>query len=312
MQGNWRAAFVFGEKLLTLQRLISPDCALRLRPQAPKVKTRSMAQTKVLFISQEITPYLAENPRTLLGRELPQGVAENGYEVRTFMPKYGAINERRNQLHEVIRLSGLNIPIDDNDHPLVIKVATLLPVRMQVYFIDSDDYFHKPPVKGLETETDKEDNDERSMFYVRGVAETVKKLRWEPAVIQCDGWITALSPMYLKRLYADEPSFCNSKIVYTLHNDAFEGSLDSRFVDKLLQEGLTKKDLKAITKGEVDHKALTRLAIDYADAIMQADADVDSELIQYAEKSGKPFLKFTTEEERTPRLVAFYEELLKK
>ena len=255
-----------------------------------------MAQTKVLFISQEITPYLAENPRTLRGRELP----------------YGCINERRNQLHEVIRLSGLNIPIDDNDHPLVIKVATLLPVRMQVYFIDSDDYFPKPPVKGLETETDKEDNDERSMFYVRGVAETVKKLRWEPAVIQCDGWITALSPMYLKRLYADEPSFCNSKIVYTLHNDAFEGSLDSRFVDKLLQEGLTKKDLKAIAKGEVDHKALTRLAIDYADAIMQADADVDPELIQYAEKSGKPFLKFTTEEERTPRLVAFYEELLKK
>lgn len=270
-----------------------------------------MAQTKVLFISQEITPYLAENPRTLLGRDLPQSVAEKGYEVRTFMPKYGAINERRNQLHEVIRLSGLNISIDDNDHPLVIKVATLLPVRMQVYFIDSDDYFHKPPVKGLETETDKEDNDERSMFYVRGVAETVKKLRWEPAIIQCDGWISALAPMYLKRLYADEPSFCNGKIVYTLRNDVFDGTLDSRFVDKLMQEGLTKKDLKALTKGDADHKALTRLAIDYADAVVQAEAEVDAEMLEYAEKSGKPLLKFTSAEERPQQLVEFYEQLLK-
>lgn len=269
-----------------------------------------MAQTKVLFISQEITPYLAENPRTLLGRELPQGIAEKGYEVRTFMPKYGAINERRNQLHEVIRLSGLNIVIDDNDHPLVIKVATLLPVRMQVYFIDNDDYFHKPPVTGLETATDPEDNDERSMFYVRGVVETVKKLRWEPAVIQCDGWISALAPLYLKKLYADDPSFRNSKVIYTLHNDAFEGTLDPRFIDKLRQEKITDPDIKALLDAPADHAALTRLAIDHADAIMQADPDVDPALLDYARNSGKPLLEFTSEEDRVAALANFYDQLL--
>lgn len=269
-----------------------------------------MAQTKVLFISQEMAPYVAENPRTLLGRQLPQGIAENGYEVRTFMPKYGAINERRNQLHEVIRLSGLNIVIDDTDHPLVIKVATLLPVRMQVYFIDSDDYFLRPPVAGLETETNPEENDERSIFFARGVMETVKKLRWEPAVIQCDGWLSALSPLYLKSLYGTDPSFRNSKVVYTLREDGFDGALDERFVEKLLQEKIPAGDLKALGEGPVDAAALSRLAMDHADAIVQAQEGVDSALVEYARSTGKPFLEFTSEEELMPRMVEFYNQLL--
>lgn len=269
-----------------------------------------MAQTKVLFISQEMAPYLAETPRTALGRLLPQTIAENGYEVRTFMPKYGAINERRNQLHEVIRLSGLNIVIDDNDHPLVIKVATLLPVRMQVYFIDSDDYFHKPPVSGLETVTDTADNDERSMFFVRGTMETVKKLRWEPAVIQVDGWIGALAPIYLKKLYATDPSFRNSKVIYTLHSAGFDGAMDSRFIDKLRQEKLPEKELKALTAGTVDHAALERLAVDYADAIVVADADVDTALIERAKAAGKPVLEYDEATPVSDRLPEFYKSLL--
>ena len=150
-----------------------------------------MDVNKVLFISQEISPYLPNTPMAVTGRELPQAVQESGLEVRTFMPKYGFINERRNQLHEVIRLSGMNITIDDADHPLIIKVATLQPVRMQVYFIYNEDYFTKNITKELETVTSPSDNDERSIFFVRGTLETVKKLRWVPEVIHCDGVVQA-------------------------------------------------------------------------------------------------------------------------
>ena len=148
---------------------------------------------KVLYISQEIDPYIPSTPMGIFGRGLTQGLQEKGAEVRTFMPKFGAINERRNQLHEVIRLSGLNISIDDTDHPLIIKVATLQPTRLQVYFIDNDDYFfHHTPGQALEVDSDAENNDERSIFFTRGVVETVKKLRWDPEIVHCTGWITAL------------------------------------------------------------------------------------------------------------------------
>ena len=153
-------------------------------------------RNKVLYISQEIAPYLPETPMSVAGRTLPQSAQENGYEVRTFMPKYGSINERRNQLHEVIRLSGMNVVIDDTDHPLIIKVATLQPTRMQVYFIDNDDYFQFSPDKILEIVSSPEDNDERIMFFARGVIETVRKLRWNPAIIHCLGWTSALVPLY--------------------------------------------------------------------------------------------------------------------
>ena len=153
---------------------------------------------KILYVCQEITPYLPETESSGLCRALTQAMQERGNEIRTFMPRYGCINERRHQLHEVIRLSGINIIIDDSDHPLIIKVATLQPTRMQVYFIDNDDYFSNTPIKELETKISPDDNDERTIFFVRGVVETVKKLRWAPAVIHCSGWISALAPLYLK------------------------------------------------------------------------------------------------------------------
>lgn len=161
----------------------------------------------------------------VLGRDLPQSIQEKGLEVRTFMPKYGFVNERRNQLHEVIRLSGMNLIIDDTDHPLIIKVATLQPARMQVYFIFNEDYFSHNITKQLETESSPEDNDERSMFFVRGVLETVKKLRWNPEVIHCIGWITALLPLYIKHYYNDDPAFSESKVVYSLFDNDFEQPL---------------------------------------------------------------------------------------
>lgn len=183
---------------------------------------------KALYISQEVTPYLRESFQGHICQELPARVQENGYEARTFMPKYGCINERRNQLHEVIRLSGLNIPVDDADHPLIIKVATLQSSKMQVYFIDNDDYFQHHAVTDLEIRETPDDNDERVIFFTRGVMETVKKLRWEPAVIHCSGWVTALAPLYLKKAYNEDPTVGKAKVVYSIFNDPFDGTLDQR------------------------------------------------------------------------------------
>ncbi len=271
-----------------------------------------MERKKVLFISQEITPYVPSSPLAALGRRLPQGVQEKGFEVRTFMPKYGCINERRNQLHEVIRLSGLNVIIDDTDHPLIIKVASLQSARTQVYFIDNDDYFHYTTEKILETESSPEDNDERSMFFVKGTIETVKKLRWEPAIIHCVGWISALAPMYLKRLYADDPTFAGSKIVYALRSEDFDGNLDPRFIEKLKMCEFTDEDLKSL-KTPSDVNDLHRLAIDYADAIIVSSDNIAPEVIEYAKASGKPVLDYMDPE--SPELfdsyAEFYNDLLK-
>lgn len=269
-----------------------------------------MSAHKVLYISQEISPYLPKSEMSVLGQSLPHRIQEKGFEVRTFMPKYGCINERRNQLHEVIRLSGMNLIIDDTDHPLIIKVATLQPARMQVYFIDNDDYFQHHLASDLEINTHKEDNDERIMFYVRGVVETVKKLRWEPVIVHCSGWISALAPLYLKKVYHDDPSFRSAKVVYSLFDDKFEGELDSRFVEKLKMDDFSDDDLKALTGKPVDYKALSRLAIDYADAVVQASPGADPELLEYARQSGKPVLEYPGEDDFAGAYAGFYATLL--
>lgn len=274
------------------------------------LKDYLMSKPKVLYISQEITPYLPESPMASLGQKLPQSIQERGFEVRTFMPKYGCINERRNQLHEVIRLSGMNIIIDDTDHPLIIKVATLQPSRMQVYFIDNDDYFQYHAVTDLEIRQTPEDNDERIMFFTRGVIETVKKLRWEPAMVHCQGWISSLVPMYLKRMYADDPSFRSSKVIYSLFNDRFEGTLDDRFIEKLNMDGLTAEDLGELTPQTADFNGLSRLAIRYADAIAVASPDVDPALIAYAESLGKPILLYPGDEDYADAYAEFYNKVL--
>lgn len=249
-----------------------------------------METKKALFISQGITPYIPSTPAAEYGHTVARSILESGVEVRTFMPKYGIINERRNQLHEVIRLSGLNIVIDDTDHPLVIKVATLQPSRMQVYFIDNEDYFGYADPGKLETETSPRNNDERIMFFVRGIIETVKKLRWTPDVVQCVGWATALAPIYMRVVYADDPTIRTSKIVYTIYNNPFEGTLDPRFVDKLRLDGFGDTDLHHLLDGPADTNALHRIAIDYADAIVIDNENIPDEIVQYAKASGKPLL----------------------
>lgn len=268
-----------------------------------------MSSQKILYISQEITPYLGKTEMSEQCRNLPHRIQEKGFEVRIFMPKYGCINERRNQLHEVIRLSGMNLIIDDTDHPLIIKVATLQPARMQVYFIDNDDYFIHQPSSDLEINTRKEDNDERIMFFVRGVVETVKKLRWDPVLVHCSGWISALAPIYLKRIYNEDPSFRTTKVVYGLFDDRFDGTLDEKFIDKLKMDGFTAKDLKSITGSPVDYVALSKLAIDYADAVVQSSPNADPELVEYARQSGKPFLPYQSDENPAAAYAEFYNSL---
>lgn len=272
-----------------------------------------MSQPKVLFISQEIMPYLPSSPMSEYCNLLPRKIQENGYEVRLFTPKYGNINERRNQLHEVIRLSGMNLIIDDTDHPLIIKVATLQSSRTQVYFIDNDDYFERHPSKELETISGASENDERAIFFVRGVAETAKKLRWDPVIIHCTGWITALTPAYLKRVYNDDPVFKHAKVVFTLFDDAatFPEELNPALVKKLKTDGITDRFMSAIKNKPIDHKALNKLAIDHADAIVQGSENIDPELIEYAKASGKPFLPYTGDVETSaPAYVEFYSTLL--
>lgn len=269
-----------------------------------------MDVNKVLFISQEIAPYMPETPIATIGRDLSQGIQELGFEVRTFMPKYGYINERRNQLHEVIRLSGMNIVIDDSDHPLIIKVATLQPARMQVYFIYNDDYFLRNVTKEIETEVSPNDNDERSIFFVRGVMETVKKLRWEPDIIHCHGWISALTPLYLKHMYNDEPIFAKSKVIYSLYNDAYPQPFDERLAEKMKKDGIIPEDIAPIEGKPVDHTALTKLAIAHSHGVIQYSPDINPEILEYIKELGIPFLPYQEDDSNyIERYAEFYKSI---
>jgi starch synthase len=233
-----------------------------------------MSKKRILYISQEITPYLPESEIAKVGRHLPQGIQEKGREIRTFMPKYGCINERRNQLHEVIRLSGMNLIIDDNDHPLIIKVASIQPARMQVYFIDNEDYFQRKAILNDTEGNFFEDNDERAIFFCRGVLETVKKLGWAPDLIHCHGWMTSLIPLYLKTSYKDEPLFEKSKVVTSIYNDCYKGSLDSNFAQKAKMDGVTDEDLNNFVNPT--HSKLCTAAAAWSDGVIVASEDAAS------------------------------------
>ena len=223
-----------------------------------------MKANRILFITQEITPFVPESTISNIGRYLPQATQDQGKEIRIFTPKWGIINERRNQLHEVIRLSGMNLIIDDTDHPLIIKVASLQAARMQVYFIDNDDYFHNRAMTADENGNEYSDNDERAIFFARGVLETVKKLRWCPEVIHCHGWISALVPLFVKKAYNEEPSFRDSKIVISLYDDNFESQFPENFKQKLLHKEMQEEAINGI-ETPVTYNELAKLAIRYCD-----------------------------------------------
>lgn len=250
---------------------------------------------KILFINQEITPYVPDSELSLMGKALPQAIQEKGHEIRTFMPKWGNINERRGQLHEVQRLSGMNLIINDTDHPLIIKVATIQNTRIQVYFIDNDDYFSKRQMIVNEAGKDYPDNGERTIFFARGVLETVNKLRWTPDIIHCQGWMSAVIPLYIKTAYHEEPSFANTKVVTSLFTKNLNKNLGENF-KKCLEFRDVKTPLLKKYKDDFDFEELGKLAIDYSDGIIEADNAIDENLIKYTEEKGLPLLKYPGED----------------
>jgi starch synthase len=253
-----------------------------------------METSRILFITQEITPFVPESEISKIGRTLPQATQERGREIRIFTPKWGFINERRNQLHEVIRLSGMNLIIDDTDHPLIIKVASLQAARMQVYFIDNDDYFHNRLMTADEQGNDYCDNDERAIFFARGVLETVKKLRWAPTVVHCHGWFAAVAPVYLKRVFSDDPIFRDVKVVVSLYGDEIPGKLDPEFDKKIASEGVTDKNLDILT--EPSYENLCRFVLDYADGVVLGSDKISEEVLKLVRESGKPTLEYQSPE----------------
>ncbi|MBM3403758.1 MAG: glycogen synthase [Bacteroidetes bacterium] len=267
-----------------------------------------MEKSKVLFVAQDIHPYLKESSMGMICRYLPQGIQERGKEIRTFMPRWGHINERRNQLHEVIRLSGMNIIIDDNDHPLIIKVASIQQARMQIYFIDNEDYFQRKAMFHDKNDLFYKDNDERLIFYARGVLETVKKLGWRPDIVHCHGWIASLMPIYLKRAYKDNPLYSDTKVVLSIYDDDFTEDLDKNFANKIKQEGINGKDLKHYKAP--NYVNLMKGAIDYADGIIMGSENIHPEVKNYLVKTGKPYLGYQSMETYIDAYSDFYDEIL--
>lgn len=269
-----------------------------------------MESRKILYVCQEITPYLPATDMSSECRVLSQAMQERGNEIRTFMPRYGVINERRNQLHEVIRLSGMNLIIDDNDHQLIIKVASIPSARVQIYFIDNDDYFAR---RAVLTDPDTgemfPDNDERAIFFARGVLETVRKLRWQPAIVHCHGWFSAVAPIYLRNGFAEDPIFNDLKIVVSLYDDTFPGTLAPDFKTKVENEGIKDEKLEIID--EPSYENLMKLVIDYADGVVLHTPDPGRGIAGYLESSGKKVLEYAdaTAENYLDKYQQFYEEL---
>ncbi|EGJ71241.1 Starch synthase [Bacteroides coprosuis DSM 18011] len=264
---------------------------------------------KILFITQEISPFVPKSEMSLVARNLPQAIQEKGREIRTFMPKWGTINERRNQLHEVIRLSGMNLIINDTDHPLIIKVASVQPARMQVYFIDNDEFFKKRKLTKDKEGKEYTDNDARAIFFARGVLETIKKLRWCPEVVHCHGWMSALAPLYIKKAFRDEPSFRDSKMVFSIYEDEFKENFDADFKEKLMLKGIDQEDLKSLGDGPVNYVSLMKFAIDHSDGIIQNSEKVNEEVMEYARKSGKLVLDYQGAEDYADAFDAFYDKV---
>ncbi|HBP45158.1 MAG TPA: glycogen synthase [Flavobacteriales bacterium] len=267
-----------------------------------------MEKARILYISQHIVPFLPATQMSSVSRNLPQAIHEKGREIRVFTPRFGKINERRHQLHEVIRLSGMNLLIDDTDHPLVIKVASIPTARMQVYFIDNDEYFKR---KAVLHDADKnlfKDNDERTIFFARGVLETVKKLGWAPNIIHCHGWMTAAVPVYLKQLFASDPYFSTSKIITSIFNEGFEGSLDSRMADKMQQDGIQADSISCIETPTFD--ALNALSIQHSDGLIVGSEDLSPATKQAIESADVPTLSYHGEEGYVADINNFYDTIL--
>lgn len=268
-----------------------------------------MAKTKVLIVTQEMKPYTALSEISEVARRLPQYIQEQGMEIRILMPKYGTINERRHRLHEVVRLSGMNIIVDKDDFPLIIKVASLPGARMQVYFLDNEDFFKRKSVFEDAEGQPFEDNPDRMVFFCKGVIETVKKFGWAPDIIHCHGWMTSLIPFYVKTAYKTEPLFKESKVVYSAYNNSLEGTFTDKFLNKASINDLTAEDLSNFQNdGQIK---LHTGASTYADALVMGSDNFENGVLESFEKSAKPKLDYKGEDDDyLPAYLDFYNQLL--
>lgn len=268
-----------------------------------------MEKKRVLFISQAVSPYLPKSEISTTVRNLSQGIQESGKEIRLFMPRFGVINERRHMLHEVQRLSGMNLIIDDTDHPLIIKVATIQTAgRMQVYFIDNEEYFKRKSTLVDEEGVEHLDNDERAMFFCRGVLESVKKLLWQPDVIHCNGWMTALIPLYIKTIYKDDPHFANTKVVFNMYDDAFNNNWDNRIDEKLKFEGFG--DEVVADFKDVNHTKLTEIAAKYSDGLSVLSENISDEQKAIFEAAKCHKLDYVAEENLNQSVSEFLDKVI--
>ncbi|HEB62350.1 MAG TPA: starch synthase [Bacteroidetes bacterium] len=269
-----------------------------------------MEKKKILIVTQEMEPYTALSEISKIARKLPQYVQEKGFEIRVLMPRFGTINERRHRLHEVVRLSGMNIIVDDDDFPLIIKVASLPGARMQVYFLDNDDFFRRKSVFEDADGKPFDDNANRMVFFCKGVIETVKKFGWAPDIIHCHGWMTSLIPLYLKTAYKDEPIFQNSNVVYSLYDNSLEKTFDKSFFEKASINNLEEEDLAAFKKGK--GVSLHKGAITYADAIITGSEKLSKTTANLLDGVEKPILEYKNEEEYLAAYLEFFNSLLEQ
>ena len=260
---------------------------------------------RILFIANEISPYLELTEFAEIVNKLAVLSNDNNYEVRCIMPRFGVINERRHRLHEVVRLSGINVTIDNDDYPLVIKVASLPNARLQVYFLDNDDYFKRKSIFTDEKEKWFDDNGLRTVLFCKGALETVKKFGWPPDIIHCSGWMIGLVPMFIKAAYKKEPVFSNSKVVFTIGNNTFKDKLGADFLKlATINDHVTKKELDVLK--DVNNVAMFRAGAHFADAITFGAEKVDKKLVEeFSKVKGKKVLKFDPESDLTDYLQLY-------
>jgi len=271
-----------------------------------------MDKKKVLIITQEMQPYTVLSEIAEIANKLPQYIQEKGMEIRVLMPRYGTINERRHRLHEVVRLSGMNIIVDEDDFPLIIKVASLPGARLQVYFLDNDDFFKRKSVFEDDKGQPFDDNAERMIFFCKGVIETVKKFGWPPNIIHCHGWLTSLIPLYLKTTYANEPLFQQSKVIYSAYENSMGGSFNKDFITKASINNMKPEDLATYIAGATGNNvSLHEGAINAADAIIRGSESLTDTVKAALEGIDKPVLDFQ-KEGFLPAYLEFYHSLLEQ
>lgn len=269
-----------------------------------------MDKKKILFVSQEISPFVQKSEISNLTRRLPQNIQEAGKDIRVFTPKFGCINERRHQLHEVIRLSGMNIVIDDKDHPLLIKVASIPSARLQVYFIDNEEFYDRKNTLIDEEGNYYTDNDERSMFFCRGVLETVKKLGWKPDVIHCHGWMASLMPLYLKKIYNKDPHFSESKVIVSLYDEEINNNWDTRFAEKLKFEGFDKKIQTDLA--DSSYINVMKTILNYTDGLAMGSESISAEMQNIFDSATCLKQDFVAEEHQTKAMSEFFDKVIEE